>query len=311
MPRRDDEFEDDDRPRRRPRDNDEDDEPPARSRRRARDDDEPDDRPARSRRRVDGDDEGRPRPRKKKKSNTGLLIGILAGVFLVCCGGGGVAVYFFYSRVSDVVRGNEDTRDDLKKIGLGMHNCHDSTGALATNTYDNQGRPLLSWRVHLLPYVNEEGLFRQFNLNEPWDGPTNRRLLSQMRKVYATAGSTAGEGKTYYRGFTHERAMFEKPRAPGMLNRVNFTSVIDGMASTILVVEAGEAVEWTKPDDFDWSPGRARPALGSPSTTLPFFMVLMVDGSVRMVRKDVPEQTLRALIGRNDGIVIGQDWEYR
>jgi Protein of unknown function (DUF1559) len=297
MPRRDDDdLDDDDRPRRRrPRDDDEDEERPTRARRRARDD----------------DDEDRPRRRKKKKSNTGLLIGILAGVFLVCCGGGGVVAYFFYSRVSGVVRGNEDTRNDLKAIGMGVHNCHDRTGSIPNNTYDNQGRPLLSWRVHLLPYVNEEGLYRQFNLNEPWDGPTNRRLLSQVPKVYASAGAQAGEGKTYYRGFTHQRAIFEKPRAPGMLNKLTFQSVPDGLANTIFVVEAGEAVEWTKPDDFDWSPGRPRPALGAPPGTLPYFMVLMVDGSVRAVRKDVPEQTLRALIGRNDGTVIGEEWEYR
>jgi hypothetical protein len=78
-----------------------------------------------------------------------------------------------------------------------------------------------------------------------------------------------------------------------------------------MVVEAGEAVEWTRPDDFDWSPGRPRPALGAITPNLQYFQVLMVDGTVVKVRKDTPDQTLRWLIDRRDGNVIPDNWRYR
>jgi Protein of unknown function (DUF1559) len=321
MPR-DDDFDDDDRPRRR----------------RPRDDDEvePDDRPARARRRAadDDNDDGGPR-RPPKKKNTGLLIGVLVGVFVVCCGGGGVGAYWLFSRtkeaVNKAVEGIQDTaesgnsRANMIQIGLALHNHNDNKGVLPNNSYDDQFkrgakptfRPLLSWRVHLLPLLNEEGLYRRFKLDEPWDSANNRPLLSQMPAVYGTpeARKKAGEGKTFYRGFSHPGALFEKPRGPGpgqpAIQLSIPASFPDGLANTLAIVEAGEAVEWTKAEDLDWSPGRPRPALGGMSPNLPYCNVLMMDGAVRHLRKDVPEETLRRLITRNDGLIIPQDWEYR
>jgi hypothetical protein len=68
-------------------------------------------------------------------------------------------------------------------------------------------------------------------------------------------------------------------------------------------------VEWTKPDDIDWSPGRPRPALGGATPGLPFCYVLMGDGSVRRMRKDVDDQTFRNLVSYRDGWVIQPVWE--
>src|SRR5262249_15303296 len=192
-------------------------------------------------------------------------------------------------------------------------NYNDNNAALPNNSYDDQFKagakptfkPLLSWRVHLLPYLNEDGLYRQFKLDEPWDSANNRPLLAQMPAVYGTpdARKKAGEGKTFYRGFSHQGALFEKPRGTGQpVPRLRLpASFPDGLSNTLAVVEAGEAVEWTKPEDLDWSPGRPRPALGGISPNLPYCNVLMMDGSVHQLRKDVPDQTLQWLITRNDG----------
>src|SRR5262245_48497067 len=325
---RDDEFEDDDLPRRRrPRDDDEDAGPPRSRRRPADDEHRPDDRPARRRRRSDDDGDDLAPPRKK----TGLVIGILVGVFVVCCGGGGVGAYWLFSRtkeaVNKAVEGIEETaesdksRRNMIQIGLALHNHNDANARLPNNTYDEQfkegakpsGRPLLSWRVHLLPYLEQENLYRQFKLDEPWDSPNNSRLLSKMPTVYGTpqARKKAGDGKTFYRGFSHAGALFENPRGPGQpaLRLMIPASFPDGLANTIAVVEAGQAVEWTKPEDLDWSPGRPRPALSGVAPNLPYCNVLMMDGVVRHLRKDVPEQTLRWLIVRNDGNIIPADWE--
>lgn len=300
MPRRDD-FDDDDRPRR-PRDDD--------------------DRPARRGR--DEDDDRAPPPRKK--SGNGLLIGILVGVFVVCCGGGGTAAYFVVrgikkgvDQVKTVVADaneTEQSRQNLIAIGRAIHRQSDEMNVMPSNSYatrENGGRPLLSWRVHILRQFGQDALYRQFKLDEPWDSPNNIRLLSQMPAVYGSpeAQKKAGPGKTFYRGFSGPRGAFEKPPvpgdpAPGLRLGPSFP---DGLANTILLVDAGEAVEWTKPDDLDFSPGRPRPTFGGAYPNLPFVLILMADGTVRQMRKDVPDDTLRKLIDRADGNVIPMDWE--
>ena len=167
----------------------------------------------------------------------------------------------------------------------------------------------MSWRVHILAFLGpeEQALYRQFKLDEPWDGPTNKPLVARMPKVY-DSGRTA-EGFTTYRGFSHEGAIFEKPRGPGIQMRVVLAVIAtsDGTENTILVIDAEEPVEWTRPLDIDWSPGQARPALGSPGRT--HCMVLMCDASVHPMRKDVTDPTLRDLIGWRDGNVIPPGWD--
>jgi hypothetical protein len=303
MPRRDDEYEDDDRPRRRPRDDNGD-----------------DDRP---RRRFEEDDDRS--PRRKKKSSTGLVIGILAVVFLLCCGGGGFVAWRAFKGAKEgidkvvaavgEVQETEESRQNLTRIGMAIHNYHDAMNALPNNSYGPQGkqsRPLLSWRVHILPHLGENALYQQFKLDEPWDSASNRRLLSQMPAVYGGPDTRkkAGEGKTFYRGFSHRGAIFEKPQAPGAPPpRIALAQIPDGTTNTIMVIDAGESVEWTRPDDIDWSPGRRRPALGGAYPSLQFCMVLMANGAVRTMRKDIQEQTFRNLIGRDDGIVIPDAWD--
>jgi hypothetical protein len=305
MPRNDD-YQDDDRPRRRPGDDDEADE----------------DRPRR--RRPDDDDDNRPPPRKK---GTGLMIGILVGVFLLCCGGGGTAVYLIYRGVKKTVEQvgttmegfveSEQSKQNLIRIGSAIQQYENANGAFPNNTYETRPkgtRPLLSWRVHILPYLGaqEKALYQQFKLEEPWDSPNNIRLVNQMPAIFGTptAQTKAGPGKTFYRGFSHRGGMFEKPNMPGdQPPKITMAGIKDGTSSTILVVDAGEAVEWTKPDDIDFGPARPRPELGGAYPNVPWVMILMCDGTVRKYIKTTPESTLRMLADRQDGQVIPVGWE--
>ena len=288
MPRRDDDYDDDEPRARRGRDGD-------------------DELPRRKRRPLDDDDDDLP---AKKKSSTPLILGIVGGILLLCCGGGGFAVYWFFNRVSEAAQGSIETRNNLTEIGIAMHNHADRNNAFPTNTYSRDGKPLLSWRVHLLPYLGQDNLYRQFKLDEPWDSANNRRLLDQMPLVYATAQERRGSkmigNRTHIRGFSNKGALFE--RMPGLANAngKRIADITDGLSNTILAVEAADAVEWTKPDDLDASPGSPFPRLGvNPSIDKVF--VLFCDGGVKLIKKSNPETQWRASIGINDGIVVMLD----
>src|ERR1700704_2436852 len=136
--------------------------------------------------------------------------------------------------------------NNLKQIGLAMHNFHDSCKKFSSAAIcDAAGKPLLSWRVAILPFIEQQQLYRQFKLDEPWDSDHNRKLISAMPRIYAIAGVTnPGDTKTHYRVFYGNGALFDLRKGP------RFTDVTDGLSNTLMIVEAAEGVEWAKPDDL-------------------------------------------------------------
>jgi hypothetical protein len=194
--------------------------------------------------------------------------------------------------------------NNLKEIGIGMHNYHSANDRLPPQaiTGKESGKPLLSWRVALLPYVGEDLLYKQFKLDEPWDSPNNKPLLNMMPKVYThPTARTVDPTLTYYQVFVGPKALFETGK------RIKFTDVPDGTSNTILVAEAANPVPWTKPEDLPFDPDGPLPALGGLSSS--GFNVMMADGMARSIDpKKVSQQTLRAAITRNGNETLGPDW---
>ena len=108
---------------------------------------------------------------------------------------------------------------------------------------DAEGTPLLSWRVAILPYMGESGreLYTQFNLEEPWDGPTNRPLIGKMPAIFGDVRAY-DPTQTTVRIFNSEGTPFGKPS-------LKMTDIL-GQQTTVMfaVVSPENAVEWTKPD---------------------------------------------------------------
>src|SRR5262249_48305784 len=76
--------------------------------------------------------------------------------------------------------------ENLKQIGLAMHNSHAAGGPLPADVVGKNGKVLLSWRVLILPYIEQEALYKKFKLDEPWDSKHNIKLLGDMPKVFAS-----------------------------------------------------------------------------------------------------------------------------
>jgi hypothetical protein len=194
--------------------------------------------------------------------------------------------------------------NNLKQIGLAMHNYADTLRILpAQAIYDKNGKPMLSWRVLILPYVEQQALYNEFHLNEPWDSEHNKKLLAKMPKLYASPydENTLKDHTTYYQGFFGKGCFFEGKQ--GLSFPRDFP---DGLSNTIMVVEASKAVPWTKPEDIPYDPAKPLPKLGLPG--LKGFNVGMCDGSVHFLSETITEKTLRNAITRNDGNPLGPDF---
>jgi hypothetical protein len=196
------------------------------------------------------------------------------------------------------------SQNNLKQLALAMHNYHDANGRFPPQaTYDKNGKPLLSWRVMLLPYLDQMDLYKQFHLDEAWDSEHNRKLLERMPKLFASPlqdEKSLKEHGTHYEGFVGKGAIFEGKEG------VKISDIVDGTSNTIMCVEASKAVPWTKPEDIPFDPANPLPKLGFPRTS--GFSAAMCDGSVRMISHKISKETLRNAIMRNDGNPLGNDF---
>jgi len=191
--------------------------------------------------------------------------------------------------------------NNLKQLAIAMHNYAAAAGKgfPPAAICDAAGKPLLSWRVALLPYLEANDLYKQFNLNESWDSPHNRRLSALMPAVYATPAALPTLGETHYRVFVGNGAVLDQDRS------TRLAQITDGTSNTLLIVETADSVPWTKPDGIAYDPKGPLPRFASFYGGA--FLAAFADGSVRTLRADLPEATLRALITRAGGEPVNPD----
>jgi hypothetical protein len=167
---------------------------------------------------------------------------------------------------------------------------------------DKDGKPLLSWRVHLLPYLGRHDLYREFHLDEPWDSPHNRKLIDRMPAVFRSPAQKKGEaGTTTYLAPVGEATAFPGVKA---LRVADFT---DGLSNTILLVDADDdhAVVWTRAEDLKYDPQKPLRGLGGHHPG--GFLALFADGTVQFLPENIHPTTLHALFTRNGGETIPGD----
>jgi hypothetical protein len=190
-------------------------------------------------------------------------------------------------------------QNNLKQLMLAMINYNDANGHLPTSAvFDKDGKALLSWRVLLLPYIDEKTLYDEFHLDEPWDSEHNKPLLAKMPKIFAPVrGHKKDKDSTVYQVFTGKDTPFDGQKAA-----LFPASFADGTSNTLLIFEAAKAVPWTKPTDLEFDQDKELPKLGGMFEK--GFHAAMADGSVMFIRKDFDEPTMKLAIMPADGQVI-------
>ena len=206
----------------------------------------------------------------------------------------------------------------LRQIGDAFQKFESVHGAMPPAAiFSPDGKPLLSWRVALLPQLNETALYEQFELDQPWDSEHNRQLLAKMPAVYAPWRGLSAEPphSTCYQVFTGQDAPFnrqaglviKKDRSLAGTLGPKYTDFPDGTSQTFLVVEASEAVSWTKPVDLPYEAGKPLPSLGTGDR----FYLLLADGSPHFMKKSQPADIVRGgITPRGQLPRRGNDGEY-
>lgn len=192
--------------------------------------------------------------------------------------------------------------NNLKQIMLAMHNYHDVHRHFpAAYGMKKDGTKLLSWRVYLLPYLEQQPLYEQFHLDEPWDSEHNKKLIDKMPRLLASPTlpeELVKKGMSNYVGPVGEGTIFEGSEATPL------QKVRDGTSNTIAVLEADaeHAVVWTKPDDLkiDWKAPKTGLELWK-SNNNSMFLAAFCDGSIHALSDKIDAVMLKRLLQMSDG----------
>lgn len=236
------------------------------------------------------------RPRGNSGGNKVLIIvvGVCVAVFLICGGIIGMAVVLPGIQAARETGRRATCTHNLKQIAAAMHQYHDVYKTFPPACLaDETGRPMHSWRLLILPYLDQQPLHDKYNRNEPWDGRDNSRLANSMPDVFRCPTNSHDN---------HTSADYVMVVGPGRISdgtsATRMAMIKDGTSNTIMIVEApGVAANWLQPVDItDLSQFRSKHPGGAQAA--------LADGSVRFIGSDADRNTLEAMTTIAGGEVV-------
>ena len=188
-----------------------------------------------------------------------------------------------------------ESQHKLKLLVVAMHNYH----ALHQHfppavVVGPDGKTLHSWRIELLPFLDEKRLYDQYRMHEPWDSPHNKLIMRQMPDVFRSPFTDEKSTNSGYFALVGPGTMFEGNGG------IKIEDVADGTSGTLMIVDAKRDIPWTKPADIPFYPDKPAPQIGG--FVRGHFTAACTDGSCRVFRFDkFKGNELKWAMIRNDG----------
>jgi hypothetical protein len=238
-------------------------------------------------------------------SGVGIVLGVVGAVLVVLLLCGGVVAALVYSGFSAARQAGQRTAsaNNLRQIGIALHNYADVYQSFppAYTVDPVTGQRLHSWRVLILPFLEEAYVYDQLDLTRPWDDPVNRQFEAHMPSVYCfPAAQGTGQVTTDYMVVVGPETAFPGEQAAKM------SDVYDGLSNTIAVVEvAGSTTSWMEPTDLDFA-ALDTAINGAPGNSISSnepsgANVLMCDGAARFLETTIAPELVRFMLMKSDG----------
>lgn len=238
-----------------------------------------------------------------KRRRLSFWVFMVTGLGLLAMGLVLVVVVIPVGRAASPAAERMTSNNHLKQIGLALHHYHNQHGSFPpAYIADEEGRPMHSWRVLILPYAGEQALYDRYDFDKPWDHPNNVEVTRQMPEIYGSPHSHYyGFGKTAPAGHTHYQAISAPGTVLGQTEGCRMDEIADGLFKTAIVLENyARPVHWAEPTDLSPRDIRANfeqitsgPSSGS--------LVLMADGSIRTITAETTPDELEGGFYIDDG----------
>ncbi len=195
-----------------------------------------------------------------------------------------------------------ESRKKLRDIGIALHgyeNAHKQFPVAHSDGRTIDGSPQTvarSWRVAILPYMNQTKLYEQVHLDEDWDSEHNLKLLDQMPEIFRAPGASKESIETPFLAIVGSQTVISK-------SGTKMRDIQDGTSNTIMLIETEKLVPWTKPEDINFEPEGEMPKLepkyGGNLNVGHGFHVAFADNSIKLIKSYTSARDLRAFFTRS------------
>lgn len=177
-----------------------------------------------------------------------IIVVVVFGVMALICTGLAVAILLPAIGQARIAAQRMQSQNNLKQIGLALHNYHDTFGSFPPAYIpDENGKPMHSWRVLILPFVEANYIYDQYDFSQPWDSPANAQACAMMPFVYddpALGTGDMGDRTTYV-------AISAPNSVLGTDTAKKLREITVGTSNAIMVIEnSSKPVLWYQPDDI-------------------------------------------------------------